>query len=532
MGLLVATTGMAQKSIKIVGGTAPAGTERRAAIIIANQDYQQDMMDLKKVYNDADDMKEALDKLGFEIFELRRDLDRRSLDRLLAGLPQRLKGYQVALFYYSGHGAEYQGDNYLLPTDMPPLEYRSDVATYGLSLKRVYQAFADGGIRTSIVISDACRNLPLGRSTGLPTGLTLPANNPAGTFTMFATRSGNLSLENVKGRNGYFTQELLKNIVQPNWTLDKIFYETRKGVKAATGNQQDPSMANELDDQFVFVLKPEDRPLSTPVLNPTTSQVAESTPSRPTTTTNWSSKYLDLPFADLEYVPGGTFQMGDTRGEGDSNERPVHTVTVSSFLMGKYEVTQRQWEAVMGSNPSEHKECPDCPVENVSWEDVKVFLQKLNARASGSLHYRLPTEAEWEYAAGGGAIAKRSRFGNGEDILNPAGANFYGITADKKAYSVAGEYRGKTVRVGSFSPNGLGLHDLSGNVWEWCADWYGPYTQEAQTDPSGPSSGWTRVLRGGSWYFNSAYCRVAHRNPDIPSLRNNYVGFRLVAQSR
>jgi formylglycine-generating enzyme required for sulfatase activity len=118
-------------------------------------------------------------------------------------------------------------------------------------------------------------------------------------------------------------------------------------------------------------------------------------------------KYMDLPFAEMAYIQGGTFEMGDTRNEGSKDEKPVHTVKLDGFYMGKYEVTQRQWESIMGSNPSYFKDCPDCPVEQVSWEDVQEFLKKLNSKTGSK--YRLPTEAEWEYAAGGGA-SNRTRF--------------------------------------------------------------------------------------------------------------------------
>ena len=178
----------------------------------------------------------------------------------------------------------------------------------------------------------------------------------------------------------------------------------------------------------------------------------------------------------------------------------------------------------MGSNPSNFKDCPDCPVERVSWDDIQTFLQKLNARYPGR-NYRLPTEAEWEYAAreGGKAVL----FGNGKNILDPAEANFDASAEYKKPYSVVGEYRGKTTPVGSFRPNALGLYDMAGNVEEWCSDWKGTYPSEAQTNPQGPSSGSYRVLRGGSWDSLPQNCRVANRNSLSPDNRNSDIGFRL-----
>ena len=185
----------------------------------------------------------------------------------------------------------------------------------------------------------------------------------------------------------------------------------------------------------------------------------------------------------------------------------------------------------MGNNPSEFEDCDDCPVEEVSWDDVQVFLQKLNARTGG--RYRLPTEAEWEYAAGGGNIASRTRFGNGQNVLDPAQANFDGSAGYKKPYSIAGAYRKKTVRVGSFAPNGLGLYDLSGNVNEWCSDyWYNAYSAGSQTNPTGPSSGTYRVSRGGSWRYEPLYCRSAVRDSGTPVSGYIHIGFRIVSQAQ
>ena len=247
---------------------------------------------------------------------------------------------------------------------------------------------------------------------------------------------------------------------------------------------------------------------------------------------------------DLVSIPGGTFQMGDTRGEGDSDEIPVRSVTVSSFQMGRYEVTQAQWQAVMGNNPSWFTNCPNCPVESVTWYDAIDFCNRLSDRegrqrvytgsgdnitANWSANgYRLPTEAEWEYAAGGGASSNRTRFGNGRDILDASEANFNASVDYKELYSNVGIYRERTVGVGSFIPNRFGLYDMSGNVWEWCWDWYDTYPSQSQTNPRGPSSGNYRVIRGGSYGSSPFGARVASRGYTIPESRFRNVGFRVV----
>jgi len=220
--------------------------------------------------------------------------------------------------------------------------------------------------------------------------------------------------------------------------------------------------------------------------------------------------------------------MGSPTSEADRRDNETqHPVTLSDFYIGKYEVTQKLWVQVMGSNPSNFKNCDNCPVEQVSWDEVQDFLKKLNASLpAGRKPYRLPTEAEWEYAARGGG--KAVLFGNGKNIVDPKAVNFNGSASYKKSYSIAGEERQKTVPVGSLnSPNALGLHDMSGNVREWCSDWYGDYPSGSQTNPTGPSSGSYRVLRGGSWYYYPQSCRVAFRDYVSPGDRYDDLGFRL-----
>jgi formylglycine-generating enzyme required for sulfatase activity len=212
----------------------------------------------------------------------------------------------------------------------------------------------------------------------------------------------------------------------------------------------------------------------------------------------------------MVFVEGGTFQMGSSSGESD--EQPVHTVQLSSFSIGKYEVTQAQWKAVMGNNPSAFSGCDQCPVEYVSWNDVQLFISKLNQLTGKT--YRLPTEAEWEYAARGGKNSQGFTY---------SGSNQIDVVAWYSSNS--GD---KTHIVGDKRANELGLYDMTGNVWEWCSDWYGGYSTSAQTNPKGPISGDNRVFRGGSWYFAVTYCRLSHRLRIGPEDRDHRIGFRLV----
>jgi formylglycine-generating enzyme required for sulfatase activity len=217
---------------------------------------------------------------------------------------------------------------------------------------------------------------------------------------------------------------------------------------------------------------------------------------------------------EMVYVQGGMFTMGCT-AEQDKDcydtEEPTHSVRISSFKIGKYEVTQAQWKALMGSNPSINNG-DNSPVETVNWNEVQMFIRKLNS-ATGK-NYRLPTEAEWEYAARGGNKSRDYKY-SGSDKLNEVA--WYEANSGYKSHLV-----------GTKSPNELGIYDMSGNVWEWCSDRFGNYSRRTQTDPTGATKSSYRVNRGGSWNNNAQYCRVADRSYDVPGSSYDYLGLRLV----
>ena len=211
---------------------------------------------------------------------------------------------------------------------------------------------------------------------------------------------------------------------------------------------------------------------------------------------------------NMVYVAGGTFQMGSN--DGDYDEKPVHSVTLSDYYIGQTEVTQELWQAVMGSNPSDFKGAKN-PVNNVSWNDCQEFIIKLNRLTGG--RFRLPTEAEWEYAARGGNKSRGYIF-SGSDYLGSVA--WYEDNSGDEVHPI-----------GSKSANELGLYDMSGNVFEWCSDWYGSYPSSPQTNPTGASSGSGRVLRGGGYCFKESNCRSAFRVSIVPASRFYSWGFRL-----
>ncbi|WP_337583248.1 formylglycine-generating enzyme family protein [Prevotellamassilia timonensis] len=211
---------------------------------------------------------------------------------------------------------------------------------------------------------------------------------------------------------------------------------------------------------------------------------------------------------NMMYVSGGTFIMG---GDESSDQTPTHSVTLSSYYICKYEVTQALWRAVMGSNPSKFKG-DNLPVEQVSWNDCQTFINRLNSYTGRN--FRLPTEAEWEFAARGGNYSRHYKY---------SGSNYIGDVAWYTDNS-----GNRTHPVGTKQANELGLYDMSGNVWEWCSDWYGSYSSYSQSNPTGATSGFGRVERGGNWCGLARYCCSSHRSYYAPGNSFDDLGLRLV----
>jgi formylglycine-generating enzyme required for sulfatase activity len=219
---------------------------------------------------------------------------------------------------------------------------------------------------------------------------------------------------------------------------------------------------------------------------------------------------------NMVYVEGGSYMMGSN--DGQVREKPVHKVTLSDFYINKYQVTQAEWVAVMKNNPSHFKGCDNCPVEKVSWDDTQVFLKELN-KMTGK-QYRLLSEAEWEYAARGGKQSKGYQYAGSN---SPDDVAWYHKNSGSKTHPV-----------GQKQANELGLYDMSGNVWEWCQDWYDDNYYEKSnnlTNPINTVKADYKVMRGGSWNYKSAYCLVACRDRNDSAIRNYIIGFRICSPS-
>jgi formylglycine-generating enzyme len=215
----------------------------------------------------------------------------------------------------------------------------------------------------------------------------------------------------------------------------------------------------------------------------------------------------------------------DIFGDGYNDEKSVHEVCIDGFYIGNHEVTQGQWEEVMGNNPSEYKNGRDYPVESVNWNDVQEFIKILNKKTGRS--YRLPTEAEWEYAAR--ERGKRVRFGTGKNTIGSEEANFDASSFYKEPFSRVGKNRWQTTPVKTFAPNGLGIYDMSGNVCEWCQDIYSSdaYSKHQRNNPIYTGSGSGRVNRGGGWVSFPGRLRASGRYNSSPDVRRSSLGFRL-----
>ena len=559
-----------------IAATALAAPDARNALVIGNGAYWH-IVNLNNPANDARDMAAALDDLGFKVTRLI-NAGHREMGAAVRKFGQQIKGGGVGLFYYAGHGVQVKGRNYLLPVDAV-IDSESDVQFESLDAGRVLGKMADAGNRLNVVILDACRDNPFARSFRSAERGLARMDAPGGTIIAYATAPG-AKAEDGHSRNGVFTSHLLKHIKTPGLQVEDVLKRVRVDVMAETGGKQIPWDSSSLTRDFYFagsgvvheVTPIWPRPEKVYAELVVETNVAEAVvfldgqrkgvgslkigriapgvhrlkvtaegyepyeyPVRLGKGAHRVSAHLEK--IDQEparsftnslgmkfvYIPPGEFLMGSPANEpGRGDNEPQRRVRLTKgFYLQTTETTQRQWESIMGYNPSNFKNCGrDCPVENVSWDDAQEFIRKLNARDRGG-EYRLPTEAEWEYAARAGT---RTPFAFG-DCLSTGDANYDGD------YPLEGCPKGtdrvKTVGVGGFAPNEWGLYDMHGNVWEWCQDLFGAYPSGDEINPAGPGSGSRQVIRGGSWHHFAKNCRSAHRSWFSPGSRSFYLGFRL-----
>ncbi|MCL2181220.1 MAG: SUMF1/EgtB/PvdO family nonheme iron enzyme, partial [Treponema sp.] len=427
-------------------------------------------------------------------------------------------------FYYAGHAVQYNGVNFLIPAnaEIPSANFLGETA---VSVQSMLAELNDAGNALNIVVLDSCRDFPAAWSRNVSRGLSVVANQPADSIIVFATSAGSVAADGT-GRNGLFTTHLLTQLRTPGIEVAEMFRLTGSAVSTASARQQIPAVYNQFFGTAYLGSRPSGHTPPAPAPTPTPAP----TPSEAVT----------VP-ADFVRIQGGTYMRGspaNETGRDADSESPQHQVTVSSFTMNQYLVTQGEWHRVMGttirqlagSNPMVG-EGDEYPMYYVSWFDAVEYCNRLSRRegltpaytitGSGDNRtvtwnrsangYRLPTEAEWEYACRAGTA---TAYNTGNNITT-SHANFDSTL-------------NRTSAVGSYAPNAWGLYDMHGNVFEWCWDWYGGYPARAQNDPQGASSGSARVLRGGSWGSWAAYARSAYRFNFTPTHRGYGFGFRVV----
>jgi len=510
---------------------------RYHALLIANQNYKHwDLLHTPR--NDVNKLAAILKaKYGFDDVKILPDATRNQIIDRLEDYRVRLTNHDNLLIYYAGHGILRKDGGYWIGVDGQK-NSRSRWLHYSTISDLID---SDNGMKAKhvLVIADSCYAGAITRDEDVLSRKQSGESDQAWFLRMQTKRSRRAltsgGTEPVIDRAGaathsIFAQELIRrlesnsNILETSSLFDLIKKDVHARALRIVGNDaQAPEYApipgtGDGGGGFLFVLRGS-------VISDPESPEAGSRDfgiKGDTIVDHSKTNSLGMKFV---FIQPGTFTMGSPDDEPgrDDWERQHHVTLTQGFYMQTTEVTQGQWLAVMGSNPSSNKACgDDCPVESVSWHDVQEFIDKLNAK-SGSFTYRLPTEAEWEYAARAGTQTPFI-FGH---CLSTDQANFNG----QKAYDgcAEGTYREEIIKVGSFQPNSWGLFDIHGNVWEWCQDWYGEYPDsKSLTDPKGPSGGSERVYRGGGCFDLSVYCRSAFRGADAPSLREDNLGFRLI----
>lgn len=510
------------------GGTTLATNEKRIALVVGNKSYRNGWSPLKNATNDATTMSAALKECGFEVTTLT-DANRSQFLEAIRNFKGKIQGNStVALFFYAGHGLEENGQNYLIPSD-DVSKCRNEIEDNGIKLNSIQKQLKDAGAAMSILIVDACRNQPLPftcpSSSRSGTSATFIEFKAKGSYIAFSTAPGQTALDG-NGYNSPYTAALSKAIRQEGLKIEDVFKQVRRELDQIGQETWDN---NGYSGDFYFKGKSNNNNSNVVVNNNMLQdsdgdgiidskdqcpyeygEVGNGGCPKKINNVNFVETHDGLNI-EMIFVKGSSFKMGSDIGGND--EKPVHNVTLSDFYIGKYEVTQRQWYSVMGTYPSYFKNCDDCPVEQVSWNDIQGFLSKLNSKTGKS--YRLPTEAEWEYAARGGNKSQEYLF---------SGSNYIEDVAQYE-----GNNNKSTKSVGSKIPNELGIYDMSGNVWEWCSDWYSEsyYINSTLRNPKGPNFGTMRVMHGGSWLSSLTVCSVAIRSRDYPTNRGYNIGFRL-----
>lgn len=543
--------------LSLLGAAALAMAQERIALVIGNAAYGREIGPLANAGHDAVDMSAALRELGFTVTLVRDATHKRMVDAV-EEFSRQIRPQTVALFYYSGHGAQTNGRNYLIPLGAR-IETEAAVPFQAMAAEEVLARMESAGQGESVtlLILDACRNLPFARQTRATSRGLAPMEATRGSLIAFATAPGTEAADGT-GRNGTYTKHLLRFMREPNLLVDRMFRHVLLAVEEETDKRQIPWVASSLRQDFYF------NPVAAADA-PRTARTTKSPQGAPAVITGKDG-------AEMLLVPAGEFSMGSAEDEmlhllddwpmakRESLERevPRHRVYLDAFYIDKYEVTKARFQQfVQATNHRTQAERDGWgwvytgqkdeqmtgaswrtprgpgqesagqeqhPVVQVSWEDAKAYCTWAGKR--------LPTEAEWEKAARGA-----------EGRIYPWGNQFDGTLLN--ACDTHCEYEGKddavddgyryTAPVGSYEggKSPYGVYDMAGNVWEWVADWFDKdyYKHSPARNPRGPNAGDQAVLRGGGWYGNALRVRASFRSKFAPETRHDNIGFRCAKSS-
>jgi formylglycine-generating enzyme required for sulfatase activity len=555
----------------------PIFAENKTALVIGNGNYAH-FSRLANPKKEATDMKNALQRLGFEVIILIDGTENQIADALYEFEMKLEQRGGLALFHYGGHGVQVKGSNYIIPVDANIPDERR-VKANAVDLDEILGVMDVSGSRTNIVILDACRDNPLpGASRSSSRGLARVDNPPPDSIIVYSADAG------TTAEDGLFTPTLLKYLETPGMEFSDMLRSVRSDVINGSGGKQRTGEYNQLVSEIYLagasgtVTKKPGFQMDAATYGSIKLSLAEKGTvyvdgvhmgsidgGRSATLSDiiTGSHQIDIRYGShseqrsiqinenktasatfnykapvetpqsndrMVHVQGGTFQMGSI--ELRDYEKPVHRVTLSDFYISKYEVTQGEYKALMGKSPSNSSKGigDNYPVNTVSWNEAVEYCNALSRKEgltpaySGSGNnvscnfnangYRLPTEAEWEYAARGGQNSRNYNFAGSNNLENIAWHE------DNSG--------SKTHPVGQKQANELGLYDMTGNVWEWCWDWYERYSSGSQSDPEGSSSAAGRIRRGGSWLDSAVNSHLAYRNTSVPSYKHGRVGFRVV----
>jgi formylglycine-generating enzyme required for sulfatase activity len=511
---------------------------KKVALLIGNSDYGAggDLGGIPR--NDAQDLGEALESLGFRV-TTETDLPLSEMKSSIRDFKREAAGADVALVYYAGHGIQIKGENYLVPIGAE-MEEEYEAEDECLRANRLLSALEASDAKVNLVILDACRNNPFERAWNRSTDKGLVGmGGPTGSLIAFATSPGDVA-KNRAGRNSPYTSSLIKQIKKPGIHIEEVFSNVRREVYENTDKKQTPWVNTSILGKLYLNGK------GSGSMDRDGDGVPDAYDKCPDTYGTDYGCPEDVPVPSPELpegmvlVRGGSFTMGCTSEQGGDCYDRAHKVTLSDYYMAEHEVTVEEYLAFCndrGSNwPEWLKEgskynietgsddyykkkgysrygSEKLPIVGVSWDDAVAYCEWKSGKEGRT--YRLPTEAEWEYAARGGEHKEGYKYSGGSNL-------------DSEGW-YSNNSGGKPHPVGLKKPNALGIYDMSGNVWEWCSDWYGDYSSGSQTNPKGPSTGSRRVYRGGSWGSGAGRCRVAYRGHYGPGNRNYDLGFRVVS---